>query len=267
MINILTVDIEDWQQSTLDQSLPISRWASQNAHRLLDLLAEFRVRGTFFVQTLVAEKYPDLIRRISEEGHEIASHGHGHVPLYKLSPEEFAEDLRRSLEILSDLSPHPIKGYRAPDFSIREDTMWSLDILREQGIKYSSSVFPFKGRRYGIPDAPLNPHHSADDLLEVPLSIVRIAGRNWPVAGGGYLRLLPYWITRWAIRRINSEGRHAVVYLHPYELNSQELTEFRGKIPWRLYWSQGLNRNRTESKLRSLLQEFKFAPINKVIAS
>jgi polysaccharide deacetylase family protein (PEP-CTERM system associated) len=265
-VNILTVDVEDWQQSTLDHNLPISERALRNTHRLLDILAEFVVHGTFFVQTLVAQRYPDLVRRVAAEGHEIASHGHSHVPLFKLRPADFAEDLRCSLEILQKLSPYPVRGYRAPDFSIRHDTLWALDILREQGIRYSSSIYPFAGHRYGMLGTGLQPHQIIDGLVEVPLSVVRLAGRNWPVAGGGYLRLLPYWTTRWAIRRINAEGRAAVVYVHPYELDEQEMQRFRGRIPWRLYLSQSLNRHQTESKLRSLLRDFGFAPVREVIA-
>jgi len=265
VINILTGDVEDWQQSTLDHNMPISERALHNAHQLLDILAEVGVHGTFFIQTLVAEKYPELIQRVAAEGHEVASHGHSHIPLFRLTPANFAEDLRRSLEILENLSPHRVLGYRAPDFSVRHDTSWALNILREQGIRYSSSIYPFRGNRYGIPDTPVQPHQIVDGLIEIPLSVVRFAGRNWPVAGGGYLRLLPYRLTRRAIRHINAEGRPAVVYLHPYELDCQETREFRERISWRLYWSQSLNRHQTESKLRSLLRDFEFAPIREVI--
>lgn len=265
MINILSVDVEDWQQSTLDYNLPISKRALDNTHRLLDILGEYGVRGTFFIQTLVADKYPKLIHRIAADGHEFASHGHSHVPLFKLTPTEFVKDLRRSLEILENLNSHSIFGYRAPDFSIRSDTLWALDILRDQGIRYSSSIFPFNGSSYGMSEVPLQPFQIIDGLIEIPLSVIRLAGRNWPIAGGGYLRLLPYWVTRRAIQHINSKGRSAVVYLHPYELDDHEVSQFKGQIPSRLYWTQSLNRQQTESKLRSLLRDFKFAPIREVV--
>lgn len=265
MINVLTVDVEDWQQSTLDDTLPISDRALGNTHRLLDVLAGSGVRGTFFVQTLVADRFPELVRRIAAEGHEVASHGHNHVPLFRLSPAEFARDLGRSIEILKGLGVRPVQGYRAPDFSIRRDTWWAFDVLARQGLRYSSSIYPFAGARYGVADAPLGPHQVVEGLIEVPLSVLRLAGRNWPVAGGGYLRLLPYCATRWAIRRINAAGRSAVVYVHPYELDRQEMHEFRGRIPRRLYWSQSLNRGRTEAKLRALLRDFEFAPIREVV--
>lgn len=267
MTNILTVDVEDWQQSTLDPRLPVSERVLDNTHRLLGLLAEFGVRATFFVQTRVAEKYPELIACILGGGHEIGSHGHDHVPLFDLTPDAFAEDLDQSLRILRSLGALLVLAYRAPDFSLRRETWWALPILRAQGIRYDSSIFPFRGKRYGVAESPLPPHPVAEGLVEVPLSVVRFAGRNWPVAGGGYLRLLPYALTRRAIRRINAEGRPAVVYLHPYELDTQELQPFRGRIPWRLYFSQNLNRRRTEGKLRSLLGDFSFAPLGTVLAA
>jgi polysaccharide deacetylase family protein (PEP-CTERM system associated) len=263
--NILTVDVEDWQQSTLDTNLPISGRVLRNTNRLLDLLAEFNVQATFFVQTEVAELFPELIRRIAGEGHEIGSHGHHHVPLFNLQPSDFTADLHRSLEILNSFGPHPVQGYRAPDFSLRQDTLWALDILRREGIRYSSSIFPFRGRRYGMANAPVVAHSLAEGLTEIPLSVFRFAGRNWPVAGGGYFRLMPYSATRWVIEKINREDRPAVIYVHPYELDDQEVRQFRDQISWRFYWSQQLNRHRTETKLRLLLQEFTFAPIREVI--
>jgi polysaccharide deacetylase family protein (PEP-CTERM system associated) len=220
MINLLSVDVEDWQQSTLDNSLPISKRALTNTLHLLDLLLEYGVQGTFFVQSMVAEKYPQLVHRIVSDGHELASHGHSHIPLFRLTPVEFEQDLRHSLKILNGLSAQSIQGYRAPDFSIRRDTMWALEILRDQGFKYSSSIFPIRGHRYGIHDIPLRQFETITGLIEVPLSTVSLAGRNWPVAGGGYFRLFPYWLTKRAIRRMNADERQAIVYLHPYELDS-----------------------------------------------
>jgi polysaccharide deacetylase family protein (PEP-CTERM system associated) len=214
---------------------------------------------------MVAEKFSHLVKEIAAEGHEIASHGYNHIPLCELTPAEFAKDLHDSLALLNNLSPRPVQGYRAPDFSINKDTLWALDILREQGIRYDSSIFPFRGRRYGFSDVLLKPYQILDDLIEVPLSVIRLAGHNWPVAGGGYFRLLPYWVTRWAIRCINTEKRPAVMYLHPYELNTTEMQQFKDRMPWHLYWSQSLNRCRTECKLCSLLRDFRFAPIRRII--
>ncbi len=263
--DFLTVDVEDWPQSTVDPKSPISPRAFLNTHRLLDLLAEHRVKATFFVQSLVAEMFPSLVERIAWEGHEVASHGHSHIPLFNLTPDGLAADLLRSREILSHLIPQPVDGYRAPDFSVRQDTLWALEVLRDCGFRYSSSIFPFRGRRYGLEDRPPYPHPILRGLTEVPLSVFPLGGRHWPVAGGGYLRLYPYWITRWAMNRVHSLGRPVVVYLHPYELDPEEVTGFRGKIPFALYWSQSLNRKHTEAKLRRLLEEFRFIPIREGI--
>ena len=264
--NLLTVDVEDWQQSTLDPSLPISERALCNTRRMLDILSACGAQGTFFIQTLVAEKYPELVGEIARGGHEIATHGHGHIPLFKLTPDAFAADLQLSLKILKSLSPHPIRGYRAPDFSIRKDTLWAWEILKDQGLRYSSSIYPIRGRRYGFPGFKEQPHEVGKGLWEIPLSTIRLAGRNWPVAGGGYFRIFPLWFTRWAIRRLNREGRPAVVYLHPYELDAREIRQFRRRIPSLLYLTQSLNRSRTEAKIRTLLREFKFRPIQETIS-
>ncbi len=266
MINLFTVDIEDWQQSTLDQRLPISERALENSIRLLDLMDEHGVRGTFFVQSLVAEKYPGLVRRIVADGHELASHGHGHVPLFRLTPEELAADLRKSMDVLSAFSSRPVLGYRAPDFSIRGDTLWALDVVRRAGFTYSSSIYPFYGPRYGIPRALVRPYQIMEGLVEVPPSVVRFGGRSWPVAGGGYLRLLPYQLTRWAIQNINKQGLQAMVYIHPYDLNRTEIEQFRGKIPERLFLSQSLNRHKTATKLHCLMRDFAFAPIRDAVS-
>jgi len=265
VLNMLTIDVEDWQQSTLDQSLPVTERAERNTERMLALLAEHRTRATFFVQGMVAELYPDLVRRIVAEGHEVGSHGHGHAPIFQLTPEEFRADLRRAAAVLRPLTGAPLLGYRAPDFSIRQDTLWAPASLAEGGFRYSSSIFPFAGSRYGIAGADRRPHTVEGGLLEVPLSVVDIAGRPWPVGGGGYLRLYPYALTRWALRRLNREQRRAVVYLHPYEIDSEEMRGFRGRIPWKLYVTQSLNRDQTERKLRALLRDFSFVPVREVI--
>ncbi len=263
--NILTVDVEDWQQSTLDQALPISERARTNTERLLDIFSRSGVHATFFVQSLVAEAYPGLITRIRDAGHEIASHGHGHVPLFKLSREEFSRDLATSLRILSRLTGGEVRGYRAPDFSLRGDTTWVWDVLAEQGMLYSSSIVPSRAARYGVPGAPLGAHRVREGLTEIPLSVVGAAGWNVPVAGGGYMRLYPYRVTRWAIRRINAAGRPAVVYLHPYELDERELDAFRGRMSPAFHWTQRVGRHRTERTLSRLFEDFAFAPIRDVI--
>jgi polysaccharide deacetylase family protein (PEP-CTERM system associated) len=262
---MLTIDVEDWQQSVVDHTLPVSERVVVNTRRMLAILRRRRVQATIFVQSLVAERYPDLVREIAHDGHEIGSHGRTHLPIFALTPQEFATEVEQSLETLSPLADGPILGFRAPSFSIRQDTLWALPIIRDAGLRYSSSIFPFRGRRYGIGDAALSAHEVIPGLLEVPPTIVTLAGRRVPVAGGGYLRLVPSAVTHAAIRRVHREGRPAVVYLHPYELDTSEVGALKAHAPMRLRVTQGLNRRFTERKLDALLEGFAFAPIRDVV--
>ena len=263
--NILTVDVEDWQQSTLDLMLPVSERVVTNTLRLLAVLSDMNVKATMFVQGMVAEKFPELVRKIVEGGHELASHGYSHTPLFKLTPHQFEEELDRSVALLEGFTDQPIRGFRAPDFSITEDTFWARQILVDRGFTYSSSVFPFGGHRYGIAHANPAPHVVEPGLLEIPLTVVRALGRTWPVAGGGYLRLLPYRMTRWAIHRVNGQGRAAVIYLHPYEFDLDEVPPFRPRMSLSFYLSQTVNRRHTETKLRSLGHDFRLVPISETL--
>lgn len=265
VINALSVDVEDWAQSTLDHSLPITERARRSTLELLDLLAMYSVHGTFFVLGLFAEKFPDVVRQIKTQGHEVASHGYGHRCIFRQTQAEFAADVRRSIALLEDLTGEPILGYRAPDFSLTAETPWALDILADLGLAYDSSIFPARTWRYGIPGTPQGIHKIRPGLIEVPLSTVRFAGLTLPVAGGGYIRLVPARITGWAIRQINSERRPAVVYIHPYELDIDELDELPCAIPWRLRLSQGLNRRQTRAKLEHLFRCFSFGPISECV--
>jgi polysaccharide deacetylase family protein (PEP-CTERM system associated) len=265
MHNALTVDVEDWPQSTLDLDLPITQRFVRSTVRLLDILARRRVRATFFVLGKAAEAFPEIVPLIASAGHEVASHGYSHVPVWRLTPDAFAVDLRRAREIIEPLARAPLLGYRAPDFSIGARNLWALDVLRAEGLRYDSSIYPIRNPRYGVPGAPLAPYEVADGFLEFPLATVELGGTRWPVAGGGYLRLAPYRLTRWALQRINSEGRPGVVYLHPYELDPTELDELPYRIPLRLRVTQGLNRHQTAAKLDALLSDFAFAPMREVL--
>jgi polysaccharide deacetylase family protein (PEP-CTERM system associated) len=264
-LHALTVDVEDWAQSSLDYDLPITERALRNTRRLLELLAEAGVRGTFFVQGLVAERFPALVGEIAAAGHEIGSHGFSHRPLFTIGPQAFAEELRRSVGLLEDLSGQRVLGFRAPDFSITPASLWALDILTEQGMVYDSSIYPARTARYGIAETPRFAHRLPNGLIELPLSTFVFAGRNWPVAGGGYLRLFPYAFTRWAISGIGRQGQPAVVYQHPYELNATELSELELPIPARFKLTQGLNRRFIPGRLNRLLREFRFAPAAEVL--
>lgn len=255
MKNILTFDIEDWFQSTFDLNRSISSRVVSNTAKLLDILSKSsKAHGaTFFVQGMVAEKFPSLVQAIAKAGYEIASHGYSHRPVNQMSPEEFREDLTKSIRVLEDIVQKPIEGYRAPDFSIDEKSFWAFRILKQLGITYDSSVFPKKMRRYGIADFSRDPVElSTYGIKEIPLSI----WSGLPIAGGGYLRLFPYALTRTAIQRMNRLHRSAVVYMHPYEINPKD---FAGEnIPLKIKLHQGLFRSRMASRLGRLLQDFDF---------
>jgi polysaccharide deacetylase family protein (PEP-CTERM system associated) len=264
-IHLLTIDVEDWPQSTLDTSLPITGRVVKNTRRILRILKYFDVRATFFVLGLVAERYPTLVKEIHREGHEIATHGYSHQPVFQMSPKGFKDDLYVSIEILEQLIGEKIKGYRAPDFSITVDAVWAFDIIASQGLKYDSSIFPVWNPRYGFPGTPRFPYRLPNGLIEFPLSTLRTGSMNWPVAGGGYFRLFPLLITYWAILRIQAENQRAVIYLHPYELDPYEFDELEWDVPFRLRMTQSINRRYTVPKLAQLLKSFCFCPVIDVL--
>jgi polysaccharide deacetylase family protein (PEP-CTERM system associated) len=271
--NALTIDVEDYfHVSAFEGYVRRSTWDSlesrvvPNTDRLLELLARANVQATFFVLGWVAERYPALITRIAEAGHEIGSHGFGHRLIYNQSPTEFREDLLRSRAVISDAARVAIDGYRAPSFSITPRSLWALDIIRDVGFTYDASIFPIRHDRYGLPSAPRHFHalnQKAGTLWECPASTVRIAGTNLPVAGGGYFRLLPYAWTRWGISRLNrNEQRAAIFYLHPWEIDPDQ-----PRIPTSLLSRvrHYTNLRKTEERLLRLLREFRFAPLRQVL--
>ena len=255
--NMLSVDVEDWHGTS----------CANEVHYLLELFSKARAKATFFVLRPVAEREPELIRRIDYEGHEVASHGGTHEQLFKKTPQIFFEEMKQSIDILSAITGKKVLGYRAPHFSIFEGTYWVLDVLAELGIKYDSSIFPFAGPRYGVPDFPRYPVHihlERGSIIEVPLSTVHHFHRNWPVSGGGYFRLLPYVFIRRAVREINGESIPFVVYCHPYEFSVYRLS-YRSQIK-ELGWLRAqmkevkfnLFRKSMRRKLSRLIEEFKF---------
>ncbi|RME40029.1 MAG: DUF3473 domain-containing protein, partial [Planctomycetota bacterium] len=269
IVNALTIDLEDWPQSVLDPRLPITSCVVENTERILALLRRFDLRATFFALGKVCEKHPQLLPRIAAEGHEIATHGYGHEVLYRLSPERFRDDLRRSLDLIGEQTGRRPIGYRAPQFSVTRRSLWAGPVMAELGIRYSSSIFPIAGRRYGIPEARRHPHRwPTCDLIEFPLTTWRRFGRNLPVAGGGYLRLLPVRIVASAVREANREGHPAAIYVHPYELAVDEIRRLR-REGWRIGWKtrlmQSLFRSRIEKRLTRLFREFAFAPMGEVL--
>lgn len=269
VVNAMTVDLEDWAQAVLGTRLPITTRVLRNTDRVLSLLDRYRIRATFFALGRVCEQFPNLLPTIASAGHEIGTHGYGHELLTGMTPERFSKDLARSIEIIeTQIGRRPI-GYRAPAFSITRDSRWAGPILSEMGIKYSSSIFPIAGRRYGIPDANRFPHQwQTCDLIEFPLATVRRFGRNLPVAGGGYSRLFPEPLLSAAVRETNRQRQPVAVYLHPYELDVNELTELKRagwSITWRTYINQSLFRGRVRGRLAALFSKFRFTTMAEVL--
>lgn len=267
-LNAFTVDLEDWLQGALNPNLPITSRVVRNLDRVLSLLERHNVRATFFCLGKVCQRHPELIGRVADAGHEVASHGFGHQLVYRQTPAAFCDDLRRSIDIIERQSGRRPIGYRAPAFSITPQTPWAPDVLADLGFKYSSSVFPIHGRRYGWPDAPAAPFRWSSGVIEFPLSTVRLLGRRWPMCGGGYLRLLPWPVLRRAIDCVHADRRPAVVYLHPYELDVNELVELKNagyRFSRKVYVKQSLFRGRVAGRLHQLFSRYRFATISDVL--
>ncbi len=273
VVNVLTVDVEEYfHPNSMDGVLEPARWdqvphrVEGNTRRVLDLLSEQGTRATFFVLGWVAERWPDLVREIARRGHEVASHGYAHRLVYKLGPEKFRDDVRRGKGQLEDCLGAPVAGFRAASYSIVSSTLWALDILVEEGFQYDSSIFPIHHDIYGIPGFsrfPVRIRCGAGEIIEIPPSTVRMLGRNLPVAGGGYFRLFPYWLTSRSIQRINTRDRAAaMVYVHPWEFDTEQpRLAANGRARFRQY----VNLRSTEPKVRRLLREWRFAPIRDVV--
>lgn len=268
----LSVDVEDWPQSSWDRRLPLGDYCADNTLRLLDLLREFpSARATFFILGKFAEKHPAAVAAIRQGGHEIASHGYGHVELFHLGREKFAEDLRRSTDVVAAAAGVRPTGYRAPDFSIVGESLWALDVLAENGYAYDSSIFPIRKARYGIAAWPRGPVvvrlSSGATITELPLATVELGGRRLPVGGGGYARLMPAAIVTWAMRKIHAQlGAPPVFYCHPYEIDPGEFRRLGLAIPFRVRLHQGIGRKRTAAKLRRLLRSFECLSLAEVAA-
>lgn len=270
IVNALTVDVEDYfHVSALAPSIPRESWASRetrvvgNTQRLLDIFEQFGVQGTFFILGWVAERYPQLIRDIAARGHEIACHGFSHRLVYEQSREEFREETLRSKQLLEEVTGAPILGYRAASYSIVRKSLWALDIIADLGFSYDSSIFPVRHDRYGIPDAALAPHRletpGGRAIIEWPLSTAAAFGFRFPVAGGGYFRLLPFWLTRWGLSSINRrESRPFIFYLHPWEIDPAQP---RVSASWLSRIRHYTNLGKCEERLRNLLSEFQFGTV------
>ena len=254
---VITVDVEDWAQSTLDASLPLYARAERNMERVLDIAAEHHCRMTCFVLGLFAERFTQTVQRIGREGHEVASHGYGHIPAHLQSRPVFREDVRRAKALLEDLVGQHVHGYRAPFFSIGRAGPWALEVVAEEGHAYDSSVFPSSGYRNGgagWPRCPVRVRTAGGaDIVELPAATARVLGRVWPVAGGGYHRLLPWSLISRAVRTSERQTSLAVMYCHPYEFDPHEFRHIPIDVPWRVRLHQGLGRAGFEAKFRRLI--------------
>jgi polysaccharide deacetylase family protein (PEP-CTERM system associated) len=276
MLNALTIDVEDYYQvSAFEKHIDRSQWdrfesrVVANTHRLLKILDRHSVQATFFVLGWVADKFPQLVRDIDAAGHEIGSHTFWHRLIYEQSPEEFRSDLKQSRDVLEAIIGRPVTAFRAPSFSITSQSLWALDVLAEEGFLVDSSIFPVRRGRYGIPHAPqhiyrLQTKHGP--ICEFPPSVVQFAGKSLPVCGGGYFRLYPGFATQLGLTRFNRE--HAmpfVFYLHPWEIDPQQPRLHTGSAVNR--FRHYVNLGRTERKLNSLLERFRFGTISQAIAA
>ena len=276
MLNALTIDVEDYYHvAAFDSVVRFADWeryesrVEKNTQRILDLLDKHATKATFFVLGWVLERYPGLIRTLVACGHEVASHGYAHQRIYTQTPEQFRAETQRSKSMLEDTLGQPIRGYRAASYSITRQSLWALDVLREAGFVYDSSIFPIRHDLYGIPSHPrfcsVLPGENGSPLIEFPLSTLRLGGTNFPIAGGGYLRLFPYAYTRWGIRYLNTrEGQPAVVYLHPWELDPAQPRLPAGRLSRFRHYT---NLHRMEERFVRLLQDFSFGTMSEVLHS
>ncbi|HMR75894.1 MAG TPA: polysaccharide deacetylase family protein, partial [Polyangiaceae bacterium] len=256
---IISVDVEDWKQSTWDRSLPISERAAKNTDRVLEVLDQAGVHATMFVLGKFAEAFPGTVRNIQQAGHEVGCHGFAHEEIFHQSPEQFREDVRRAKHGIEDIIGAPVYGYRAPDFSIVRKTLWALDELAQLGFEYDSSIFPVRHSRYGIEDWPLHPTEvkleAGRSILELPIATLPLFGRRLPVGGGGYHRLLPGFFARMAASTVMQQNDF-MFYCHPYEFDPAELWDTSMAIPLKVRLHQGMGRGRFETRLRAFIRRF-----------
>lgn len=267
MKNALSIDLEDWF-CAYNLRIGVQDWDKQelrvanSTRKILAMIDKQNVKATFFVLGWFAERVPDLVREVEQSGHEIATHGYSHQVLTSMTPEQFDADLRKALAATRACVQQPIRGFRAPSFTITNQTLWAFDILAKHGIAYDSSIFPISGHPdYGIGDAPLTVHtHGA--VTEVPMSVAEIAGKRVPCSGGGYFRVFPYAATKFLMQQCNRQGRPVIFYLHPWEVDPGQP---RRKLSWSKSFRHYFNLNQTLARLDHLLSDFEFVPIQEVI--
>ena len=268
--NALTIDVEDYfQVSAMAPYIRRDEWdqrdcrVERNVDRILALLDQHATNATFFTLGWVAERYPQLVRRIVSQGHELASHGYGHERASDLTRPDFTADISRAKRLLEDIGGVAVRGYRAPSFSIGEGNLWAFDCLHETGHVYSSSIYPIKHDHYGMPDAPRFAHPVAGGLIEIPVTTLRVGSRNLPSSGGGYFRLLPYALSRWMIRRVNAvDGKPAIFYFHPWEIDPGQ-PRVQG-IDLKTRFRHYVNIGRMEQRLSALLKDFRWGRMDDI---
>lgn len=272
--NAMTIDVEDYYQvEAFSRVIDRKNWdkyesrVRRNTLKIIDLFDKSNIKATFFILGCVAKDHPEIVRIISEAGHEVASHGFSHKLIYRQTPDEFRYETRESKKILEDIVQKPVIGYRAATYSIVNDSLWALDILLEEDFKYDSSIFPMRHDRYGISDAIMVPHKretpSGRKITEFPISVLNYHTMKIPVAGGGYFRLFPYWLTRWGLGKINKKGIPFVFYAHPWEIdknqpvigNINKITKFR-------HYN---NIDKFEKRMKNLIKDYKFNTMSKVL--
>ena len=272
-LNAMTVDVEDYFQVqafagiiSRDAWETLPRRVERNTDRLLDIFAACGTKATFFTLGWVAERHPRLVRRIVAEGHELASHGYSHRRADEQSPDQFRADVARTKAILEDTGGAPVRGYRAATFSIGARNWWAFEVLAEAGYAYSSSIYPIAHDLYGMPTASRTPFRDErSGLIEIPLTTVRYFGRNLPCSGGGYFRLLPYVVSRWAMRRVNRvDGSPCIFYMHPWEIDPDQPRQRKAPLKSRL--RHYTNLAATEGRLQRLLRDFPWGRMDAAFA-
>ncbi|NOZ26041.1 MAG: DUF3473 domain-containing protein, partial [Nitrospirae bacterium] len=264
-------DVEDWYQSSFDFDAPVSEVCVHNTRLVLDFLSQHGIKGTFFVQGLVARAFPHIVREIHDAGHEVQSHGYSHRPVNGMSPGEFRKELDETRKRLEDITGEPVTGFRAPDFSIDRDSFWAFEVMYEAGIRYDSSIFPLKTSRYGIEGFSMGYsiiRTASGEIEELPVSVLEM---SWPerfripVGGGGYFRLFPSWFLNYSLRRLSSQGQPFIIYCHPYEFNPREWRQIVRRVPGLRRLHQGIGRRSFQKKVSELLKRGVFGTMSDVL--
>ena len=269
--NAMTVDVEDYYQvSAFENHIKRKHWGDmqsrveQNTDRILAMFDDHEVKATFFTLGCIAERYPALVKRIVDAGHEVASHGYSHVRVISQTRQQFREDVKKTKAILEDITGLEVKGYRAASYSICSENLWALGILKETGHVYSSSIYPVKHDLYGMPEAPRFPFLLKEyNIIEIPITTLDVAGKNYPCGGGGFFRLLPYQFSRWALQHVNkSEQMRGIFYFHPWEIDPDQprVNGLSLKTKFRHY----VNLTRMENKIKKLLKDFSWGRMDNI---